>query len=39
MKNILLHGLGQNEQSWNEVNVDNPKELANVIYDFWKNNQ
>lgn len=25
--------------SSHEVNVDNPKELANVIYDFWENNQ
>ena len=24
------------ENSGHEVNVDNPKKLANVIYDFWK---
>lgn len=24
--------------SAHEVNVDNPKELANIIYDFWKDN-
>ena len=22
-----------------EVNIDNPKELSNIIYDFWKDNQ
>ena len=26
------------ENAGHEVNVDNPKELANVIYDFWKDN-
>ena len=25
--------------SSHEVNIDNPKELANIIYDFWKDNQ
>ena len=25
--------------SAHEVNIDNPKELSNVIYDFWKNKQ
>ena len=25
--------------SAHEVNIDNPKELSNIIYDFWKNNQ
>lgn len=25
--------------SAHEVNIDNPKELANIIYDFWKDNQ
>ena len=24
------------ENSGHEVNVDNPKKLARVIYDFWK---
>lgn len=24
--------------SAHEVNIDNPKELANIIYDFWKDN-
>lgn len=40
MKNILIHGLGQNHKSWNEtikfLEIDNPKELAHIIYDFWK---
>ena len=26
------------ENAGHEVNVDNPKELANVIYDFCKDN-
>lgn len=26
------------ENAGHEVNIDNPKELANVIYDFWKDN-
>ena len=26
------------ENAGHEVNIDNPKELANTIYDFWKNN-
>ena len=25
--------------SSHEVNIDNPKELSNIIYDFWKDNQ
>ena len=25
--------------SSHEVNVDNPKELSNIIYNFWKDNQ
>ena len=25
--------------SSHEVNMDNPKELSNIIYEFWKNNQ
>ena len=52
MINLLVHGLGQDEKSWNEViqnskfkiienaghevNIDNPIELANTIYDFWE---
>ena len=27
------------ENAGHEVNIDNPKELANTIYDFWKDNQ
>ncbi len=27
------------EGAGHEVNIDNPKELAYTIYDFWKNNQ
>ncbi len=27
------------ESAGHEVNTDNPKELANAIYDFWKDNQ
>lgn len=26
------------ENAGHEVNIDNPKELANIIYDFWKDN-
>lgn len=26
------------ENAGHEVNIDNPKELTNIIYDFWKNN-
>ncbi len=26
------------EKAGHEVNIDNPKELANIIYDFWKDN-
>ena len=26
------------ENAGHEVNIDNPKELTNTIYDFWKNN-
>lgn len=60
MKNILIHGLGQDNKSWDinsskllnysiknskliiisnsahEVNVDNPKEWAEIISNFWK---
>ena len=25
--------------SSHEINIDNPKELSNIIYDFWKDNQ
>ena len=27
------------ENAGHEVNIDNPKELANTIYDFWKDNK
>ena len=27
------------ENAGHEVNIDNSKELANVIYDFWKDNE
>ena len=27
------------ENAGHEVNIDNSKQLANVIYDFWKDNQ
>lgn len=26
------------ENAGHEVNIDNPIELANTIYDFWKDN-
>lgn len=25
--------------SSHEVNIDNPNELSNIVYDFWKDNQ
>lgn len=27
------------ENAGHEVNIDNPKELANIINDFWKDNK
>lgn len=27
------------ENAGHEINIDNPKELANIIYDFWKDNE
>lgn len=27
------------ENAGHEVNIDNPKELANIIYEFWKDNE
>lgn len=27
------------ENAGHEVNIDNPKELADIIYAFWKDNQ
>ncbi len=27
------------ENAGHEINIDNPKELANVIYDFWEDNK
>ena len=38
-KNIKNSELKIVSNSKHEVNIDNPKELADIIYDFWKNNQ
>lgn len=27
------------ENAGHEINIDNPRELANIIYDFWKDNE
>lgn len=27
------------ENAGHEVNIDNPKDLANIVYEFWKDNQ
>ena len=27
------------ENAGHEVNIDNPKGLANIIYEFWKDNE
>lgn len=39
MENILVHGLGQDDKSWDMVkeylNDDNLKELAKAISEFW----
>lgn len=38
-KNIKNSKFKAISNSAHEVNIDNPKELANIIYDFWKDNQ
>ncbi|MCI8310118.1 alpha/beta fold hydrolase [uncultured Clostridium sp.] len=38
-KNIKNSKLKVISNSAHEVNIDNPKELADTIYDFWKDNQ
>lgn len=38
-KNIENSELKIISNSGHEVNIDNPKELADIICDFWKNNQ
>lgn len=39
MENILVHGLGQDDKSWDMIkeylNDDNLKELAKAISEFW----
>lgn len=38
-KNIKGSSFRIIDNSYHEVNVDNPKELSNIIYDFWSQNQ
>lgn len=38
-KNIKNSKFKVISDSAHEVNIDNPKELANIIYDFWKENE
>ena len=38
-KNIKGSSFRTIDNSSHEVNIDNPKELSNIIYDFWSQNQ
>ena len=38
-KNIKGSSFRTIANSSHEVNIDNPKELSNIIYDFWSQNQ
>ena len=38
-KSLIVCGAKDISNSSHEVNIDNPEELSNIIYNFWKDNQ